>query len=361
MTLNFLPIIKLEPIKTISPSKYFSLKSCKLKGILSENKFRSLIPSSPSAKVGLIAHKILEMAIKGQIQNEHAMELSWQSICENIEGKMKNNPLEKHMVPLELFAYNFEVKKNMVFAIVRKLMKKEPIPFAVERVQKQEAEKWYKTSDGKIAGIVDLIRYTDLGLELVDYKTGSVTDPAENNVPKLEYQQQLKLYAALYYSVEKVWPTRLVLLELDQKEHVVEFNKNECLELLDSAKRDLEEINKNIASRFNPEDFSSPSPESCKYCGYRPICNAYWKKKQDNDKWPIDVIGEIKEKRTLGNSLLKIVLETDQKTIAIRSLSPQRNSFLQENVKRVMFCNLSNDSKEAFYFENLLTVGYPLS
>lgn len=359
MNSEVLPPLVIKPIEKVSPSRYYSLKSCELRGILEENSYSQLTPTHPSAYVGQIIHRILQMAILGRIPDERAIQTEWDSLCRETERKMMENLIEKHMVPLESSANDFEVKKRLLFTMVNKHMLL-PSTSAQKEKPKAEPEAKYVTEDGKIVGRIDLIRYTDSGIEIIDYKTGHIADYRSGvNSPLPEYQLQLKLYAGLFYSVKKEWPARLVLIGIDQSEYNIEFNKDECLRLLAAAKSDLERINRRITEGSTPETFANPSPDSCRYCPFRPSCKAYWKGRQTGGAWPNDVIGKVMENKLLGNGLRRVVIMTDdQKVIAIRGLSPDRHKFLDQSPIRVLFCDLGNDIKDGFYTEQMLTVGY---
>lgn len=356
---NVLPLPKLNHIERISPSHYSELKSCKLKVILQANRYGSLMPTSPSARLGEIAHRLLQIAVTDGL-DESTLQASWDTTCKEVEQEMAENPLEKHLVPLESSASNFEVKKSMLLTMLNKMNKKSIAP--KEEVTTSEAESWYETKDGKVGGIMDLVMYTDSGAEIIDYKTGAIldTDPDNANLPKLEYQQQLKLYAALFHEVKNEWPHLLILKGLDQKQYEIRFTKEECLDLLASAKNDLDDINRRISENTKPEEFASPSPGACKYCIFRPSCSAYWKQRKDGKDWPNDVIGEIKENKKLEDGLHLIIIQNEQKVSVIRGLSIERYNFLNKDVKTALFCNLSIDPTEGFYVDNMLTVGYQI-
>jgi len=359
MNLNELTPLVLKPLEKISPSNYYSLQSCELKGILNENHHAPLTPTHPAARMGQIMHKLLQMTVLGQISDEKVMQSAWENTCREVEQEMSESALEKHLVPLEASANSFETKKKLLFTMIRKLWKKhsENVKGAKVRL---ETETWYKTDDGKVVGRLDLVRYTDFGAEIVDYKTDPVVNQnSEDIVLRPEYQNQLKLYAALFYSVKKEWPRKLVLAGIDQKEYDVKFDQDECIQMLNSAKAYIDRINKQIEAGADSEKFAKPSPESCRYCPFRPACRAYWKDRGEGKGWPVDVIGEVKENKLLGNGLRRIVVANNQKNVAVRGLSTDRHNFLDRNVKRAIFCDLSPDQTEGSYFENMLTVGYP--
>jgi len=356
-----LPTGKLEPLKRISPSRFISLQLCPLREILAANNKPKLLPSSPSAQLGTVVHMLIEAATRGQIKNEQDMLSCWETSCKKAEQEMQKSELEHHLVPLASSAHNYEIKKIMAFSVVRKLFRGGSVPVKTERSKNLELEVWIETGDGKIGGKIDLIKHTQEGAEIIDYKTGAVTESLPDNEGiKQEYSHQLKLYAALYFSVHGEWPVRLALIGMDSVEYEIPFTHDECVQLLDEAKHDLDELNQLIASGLPNEDFSRPSPEACRYCLYRPACKAYWKKRQDSVEWPVDVYGTITEKKVLGNGLIRIEMEDHGKKYVIRGLSPERYSFLKEEINTVMFCNLGHDSAEGFFIGKPLTAGYKL-
>lgn len=361
MSFHVLPPLPLEPLIRISPTSYLFLHLCTLREIWSASCQPRLLPLSPAAYLGIVIHKMFELVNKGKIKDEESMNNNWEKEIKNIQENIHNNNIEKHLVPLANSASNYEVKRIMAFMIIRSLIQNGSQSITKKGKHSQESEVWLETSDKKVAGKVDLIRQTDTGIELVEYKTGSVVDPnSSNELPKQEYRQQIKLYAALYHSVHKIWPTRLTLVGINQKNHNIPFNKDECLRLLENARAQIDDLNELIAIGLSPEDFAQPSPKSCKYCTYRPACKGYWKERQDTAEWPIDIIGKVKEKKILGNGLGRVVLENESRDLAIRNLSVERYTFFNYDFQNVLFCNLGYDTSEGFFTEKLLTIGYIL-
>lgn len=358
---DVLPSAKLEPLSRISPSRFTSLQLCPLREIWAANNKPRLLPLHPAAQLGTAVHKFIELGMCGKIRNEQEMLSSWETACNAVEQQMQNNGLEKHLVPLSLSANNYEVKKVMAFNIVRDFFNNGLGADKTDKSKKQESEVWLETNDGKIGGIIDLIKHTQKGIVIIDYKTGSVIDSlSEHGIIKQEYQQQLKFYAALYFTVYSVWPAGLAIEGLDKQEYDIPFSKEECLGLLQDATKLMGELNELIESGLSCEDFARPSAGTCSFCLYRPACKIYWEQKSSSDEWPADICGRIKEKKILGNGLFKIVVENGGNTIAIRGLSLERHNFLNGEVDNVMFCNLGHDTTPGFFIEKQLTTGYQL-
>lgn len=350
---NF-PVLSIKPLSRISPSRYYAFKLCSLREILVSSVQPALLPVFPAARIGSVVHAIIEMATAGKIKDETQFNEIWNAEIKKTEERMKSNPLERHLIPIEETADDFEVKKLMTFQIISSFFHNgSQKDFSTG---KNLPEQWLETKDGKIGGRIDLIKETPDGGVIIDYKTGAIID-TKTDKPKEEYQQQLKLYAALYFEKFNSWPQKLLLIGIDQSVHEVVFSHAECSKLLEEAKQNLNDTNELISSGVTESDFASPSPETCRYCLFRPGCKKYWQERQNTEDWPIDLMGSIKERGFSGNKLGWIVIEQADKKYTVRSLSGRHN-FLNGTSDNVLLCNLGNDTSPNHYIERLLTTGY---
>ncbi len=336
------------------------MRACALREIWISARQAPLLPISPAAHLGMIAHKLLELAFSGLIADENAMQAYWASEVLKHEEEMKNNTLERHLVPLAIHTSNYRVKQVMAYNLVRPLFRE--IAGQTSTTKKPETELWVQSKDGKIGGKIDLIKYTGGEICIIDYKTGMITDSGPNgNIIKDAYQIQLKLYAALYYSSQGIWPSKLVLIGLDQCQYEITVDKNECQSVIKTAVDYLDDLNSRINTAVDADTFASPSPENCRFCTYRPACKNYWTQRKSQDDWPIDFQGVLKEKKLLGNGYYKVDIEDDGEKVTVRGLSPDRHSFLNKGCKKVLFCNLGKDTLQGYYREIPMTTGYRLS
>src|SRR3990167_216977 len=90
----------LQPLKRISPSRFTALRNCALKEIWAANRVPGLLPASPAAKLGIVCHKLFEIATNRPLQTEDELLTAWNEICSEVENGMRANPLESHLVPL---------------------------------------------------------------------------------------------------------------------------------------------------------------------------------------------------------------------------------------------------------------------
>jgi len=346
----------LKPLARISPSIYLSLQQCPLKGIWTSSN-KPLLPSSPYAYLGTAIHQMLKLAFQGRINNEQELFDAWDREIKHLEKEMLANPIEKHLVPLEMCVPNFDVKRFLAFKMICPLFRDSQRKSGNST---SSSEDWVQTPDGKVVGRIDSVKGSDKGIEIIDYKTGSVLEEASPYKPKEEYLCQIKIYAALFHAMHGEWPVKLTLMGINQEHVSISVDPTECSSLLKKAEKSLDDINELIENGLNPEDFAQPSPEACKFCLFRPPCKKYWESCQGNKNWPADIKGKIKEKAMLINGCFRIVVESEKGDVAIRGLSPERHAFLNNELKGVIFCNLRHDTSEGFYLENMLTTGYPL-
>ena len=354
MSIFVLPPYPLKPLSRISPSRYSALCACALKEIWTSDRHLSLLPVSPSAHLGVIAHKLLEMAFAGHLADEDGMQSCWEKEVQQHESAMRNNPLERHLIPLASHASNYRVKQIMAYNMVRPFLREVG---RVTKTGKSVVELWVQTEDGKIGGKIDMVKHTNEGISIIDYKTGMITDPNQNGHIKEDYKIQIKMYAALYFINCGNWPDKLVLMGLNQREYTIPFDKEGCLSIVKSAIDHFDGLNSRIEYGLDAEIFATPAPETCRYCVYRPACKSYWAIRGKNG-WPSDFEGVIIEKQVLGNGLFKVKLDNERETTVIRGLSPDKHTFLNNDTSEAMFCNLAIDTVNGYYKETLMTTGY---
>lgn len=362
MNHNILPLnIPIKPIERISPSRYYSLTNCILKEVLSTNReISELLPISPSIRLGIVIHNIIELASDGKIHNNKDFLTHWDNEIKKFENIIDKNPMERHLIPLSNSVYNFQVKKYLCEHLVERFYKLEKINFN-NKDRCSNSEVAVESKNKKIFGKIDFIRTNRDGIQLIDYKTGNIFKEGDtSNGIKQEYQKQLKLYAALYFETFGFWPNKLTIITLDQNELDVLFDINECIDLLEEATNFLDEVNSKIIFMHNIEDLANPLPTNCNYCTYRPACLAYWRLKDNSKEWPIDLKGEVIDVNLLNNGTLRIVIKNSESEINIRGLSLNRNSFLLKIPLKTVISiyNLVNDFTENCYKQGLLTTCY---
>lgn len=362
--------IKLKPLSSISPSRYYNLLQCRMREVFLSSGLSPLLPVSPVARIGTVIHSFFESVIKESKGTSPELESAW-VLCERkVEDAMRNLWTESHLVPLRDSVPGYEVKKRMAFRIARRLFAASTGLMRPFRL----CEVWYQSRDGLVRGKVDcVITLPDGGVILEDYKTGPVTGQGDNGREhvKPEYSIQMKLYASLFWATTGTWPVGLRVVGLDGTAYEVDFTPQECVRLLDSARKVLVETNSLIKHARSQlaiiNILATPGPGTCRPCLYRPACTPYWEKynkEGDPDGWPYDVQGTIIEVRKLGNGRTLLIVKPKEymggEAVFIRDIQVERHVAINQGAREVALYNLVKEG-DRHYKEGALTTCYPAS
>lgn len=367
------PELPVKPLTRIAPSKFLSFMNCRLRACWESAHVDGLLPSSPASHIGTAIHRVIESIGRSEIDIGTNFDLIWRKYIEEEEQKIKDSWIEQHFVPLSNSDPNYEVKKRQCKMIVDRMICRSVHKSEISCLSEENGnEVWLQTDDGKVGGYVDAIISRDRGEVIEDFKTGSIFESGQEGADSLinrQYELQLKLYAALFHSTYKKWPKSLEIVGLDGIAHCIEFTPEECSTLLKEAYDILNETNLIISISESGQDdvyekLSSPSPENCRFCLYRPGCPSYWKLR-DADKsrvWPNDAKGQIIEIKNLGNGLIFIRLKLDNsEIISIRGLHPERHLVLKRGINRIAIFSMISSKVEGNFREGKYTTIYTLA
>src|SRR5690606_4058350 len=256
------------------------------------------LPLSPNAYFGTVLHKILELITKGIVKNEDDFNTEFDKQLKIVEDDLEENGFG-FFVPLQKKLRNFGLKKIQL----KKHLRNEPKRKTNLGVVNFYSERWFESEDKLIGGKVDLIIENNDNIEIIDFKTGAITQDCLDDEGELysdvkeEYKEQLKIYAYLYFEKSNRFPTSLSLVDLANQQFMVAFSEEECKIIYDEAKKLLKETNNCITTK----SFSvTPTEVNCKYCLYRPACS-FFVTKLETDFSFNDVLGEIKDVKKFQN------------------------------------------------------------
>ena len=346
-----------KKIQRISPSQFYSMKNCSYKSLLAEAMNKNpLLPISANAYYGTVLHKILELISKGNIQNEVEFNNAFQEQIQLMEDKLVEDGYS-FFVPLQLRVKDF---------IMKKILLKEHLTKATEKPKRTShlnflSEKWYESKDKLIGGKIDLIIEAESETEILDFKTGEITqvvlddDGEITSEVKTEYEEQLKLYAYLYFENTGNFPTRLSLISLAKQKISIDFSKEECFKIFEDAKSLLKSTNNCVDSG---EFIANPTEENCKYCLYRPACSFFLKKIETDNSFN-DISGSIKNVIKFQNGNVSLYLNSGDGLLTISNLQSDKFEELNQNKnKKIYMFNLRKDSREFFYSATKTTIIY---
>ena len=355
--MNRVDKIEFKKIQRISPSQFYSMKSCAYKSLLAEAmKKKPLLPVSANAYYGTVLHKMLELILKGAIRNEDEFNKRFQEQIKVMEEKLVTDGYD-FFVPLQKNVKDFIMKKILLKDHLRYVSEKPPRASSVRYF----SEKWFESKDKLIGGKIDMVIEEEHEIEILDFKTGAITqdvlddDGEFTSEVKAEYKDQLKLYAYLYFENTEKFPTQLSLVDLSKQKFKVNFSEKECHAIFEDAKSLLNSTNNCI----DKDTFTAnPTTANCKYCLYRPACSFYLKH-IETDKSFNDVSGSVLNVVKFQNGNVSVYLKSGDKTFTVSNFPAEKFTELNNSRnKKINVFNLKKESREFFYSTLKTTIVY---
>lgn len=355
--MNKIGEINFKEIKHISPSQFYSMKNCAYKSLLAEAfDKKPLLPLSPNAYFGAVLHKMLELIAKGIVKSEDDFNVEFDKQVKTLEDDLLSKGFG-FFVPIKIKLRNFGLKKIQL----KKHLRSETEQQTSSSQTKFHSERWFESQDNLIGGKVDLIVENGSDVEIIDFKTGVITQDCLDDEGELvsdiknEYKEQLKLYAYLYFENTNKFPTNLSLVDLSKQKFSVEFSEEECKALFDEAKNLLKSTNDSV----NTKSFSAnPKEENCKYCLYRPACS-FFQKKLETDFSFNDVFGVIKDVKKFQNENVSVFLQNGNINLTIKNFSSEEFDRLKNSKnKQMRIFNIRKESTEFVYSATETTMIY---
>lgn len=346
--MNKIGEINFKEIKRISPSQFYSMKNCAYKSLLAEAfDQKPLLPLSPNAYFGTVLHKMLELIAKGIVKSEDDFNAEFDKQVKALEEDLQQKGFG-FFVPLKMKLRNFGLKKIQLINHLRRDSEKRTSSGNI----KFRSEKWFESNDKLVGGKVDLVIENGNEIEIIDFKTGAITQDCLDDEGeiysdvKIEYKEQLKLYAYLYFENTNKFPTDLSLVDLSKQKFRIEFSEEECKTLFEAAKNLLKSTNDSIKTK----SFSaSPKEENCKYCLYRPACS-FFNNKLETDFSFNDVFGVIKDVKKFQNGNVNLFLQNGKNNLTIKNFAVNEFDELNWNKnKQIKIYNVRKEATEFVY------------
>lgn len=372
--------LTMKRFRRVSPSRYTAMQACLLREVWTASGNDPLLPPSPSAELGSIAHRILEAAGRDELQGavSEGIAEKWKALVSEAEVRMKLSPLRRYQVPLSRSIPDFQVRRLRACSRAVEIARdacRDTIRPPGQSHRTAGFELWVESDDGEVGGFIDRAIETSEGVVLSDYKSGAVLESEYEEGPgeiKKAYRIQMLLYAALYKHRTGSWPIRLEVIPLQGAPLEVPFDPREAEHLLQEAKMFLRSANKRIAAvqvgMSDATELAAAQPEHCRLCLFRPACMAYWLARQRNEagKWPADVRGVLEESARLRNGKICLRIRvTDSPSIYSRTVRGVTDSVDRHPLLAGIFIGtciavygLRHDYRSGDYIETQNTVIY---
>lgn len=292
-----LPTLTLKPLTSISPSQLNRLDGCALQVVMQKSQAQDMLPPGAMTYFGNAVHKIIELATKGELTDEPAITARFEELIAKAEAALLAKGWA-YLVPLKLHITDFALRRKQAIRRALSLVPTHVLTTGVSRGS-YLTEQQFESVNKKVVGYIDAIRMTPEGVEIVDYKSGAILDETGLQV-KRAYQQQLWLYAYLYWERYGIWPVRLLLIGLTGTPIEVPYSSEDAINTYQNAVASLDTINKHIqVSDWLTLAVGSESTV-CTYCSVRPACPAY--ALTPTTRGFSDVAGVLSNVRQLANS-----------------------------------------------------------
>jgi hypothetical protein len=264
----------------VSPSLNEILRMCFLRAAFqADDQFSDVRSLSTAAALGTVSHHLLQAAIDGEFRCKKEEEIyslveqRWSQLVEIESNNLQLRSLGQVPVPLKWPKYS--VRKatacRLAFRLACTHMRASIAGQAKTSQTKTEA--LFHGYDGKLFGRVDFIRTTNLGIELIDYKSGLIyernTNGEMNSHLLGSYERQVLLYAALVHENEGQWPTKVIVESVIDGPHQVDVTPEAAEKTVEEALNLLNEYNRQaVAGNIN----GTPNEVACNWCEFKALC-----------------------------------------------------------------------------------------
>lgn len=294
----------------VSPSELEIFENCPQRFIWSLDPDKKRHQSNLSSSLGRIAHKVLASAHKGgfEKQNSENRESLFNDIWstfekeefESIQSEWSNAVVPRPIRWPKYFAVKtstqYLVEKALSLGEVWKRAGDSSRPISHSNDSYPWVEKYLESEILKLKGIPDLVKESSAGLEIVDYKTGNVTDPKK-------FSLQMHIYLMLVSELSNREVTRLFIRDftLQEKEILIDqFMIRKIKESILSAEGYLAKQNAPAKATL----------ENCRFCNFKDICHDFQISNLRAVAEPIFIEGEI----------LQIHSNTDSSKVSLQLL-----------------------------------------
>lgn len=271
-----------RPLAATSPTTHETLSQCHMRvAFRTDPSFAWLDSPTPAACLGIVCHRIMAAVALGEFDSVEDQELEtglrrkWdaeiQSELQKAQGEVPAATLgEPATWPF------YQVKRvRLLRRAAEEVRARKGARQASVPVPHCHVETYYEGYGGRLRGRADLIRSGTAGVEIVDFKTGAITERderTESEVLRDAYRRQLLLYAALHFDTTGEWPVKAAVLALDGRVESFLVDPAEAQAVLAEALAALEDYNRAVEGGNVRKD---PSPENCRFCPYRGICEEF--------------------------------------------------------------------------------------
>lgn len=307
------------PIQRASPSLLEALRSCGLR-VSFYRHGTGPRPSSPSARLGMACHEVLEAAASGGLGEgdfEAAFEQAWGIAIARQAAEAGHFAAERRWGPPTRW-YSFDETKARLRRLCRRLRAE-----AAEWVDGDVlVEAWLEPDGTRIHGRPDLIVRAPRPHRVIDFKSGAVLEDGAKGL-KQAYRRQILLYAHLEELASGSLPEEAFVVPLKGPDERVEVTVEAVAEEVRQAEAIIDRYN---AALSEPSQLATPGSEVCSRCPYAITCDPFW---TWLDLGPdttdlLAIKGEVSAIQPVGDRMLSLILRDVTGTMTAESVAVER-------------------------------------
>jgi RecB family exonuclease len=338
------PLVQCRVPAAFSPSQLAFGEQCLLRAVLGSARDLAALTAHPAAAIGRVFHKLLEMAVRGEIPRtgtpaedaERTLDRLLDAEDARFAATWPSDPprLREVFAPLA-----WRRKRRVVLDLAQKYLSG-AVPRVVGSTGGRArnprdlplngswAEVQIEAPTMRLRGRADMIQRTAGDVVIRDLKTGRLLTNDGDVLPHIE--RQMRLYGAMAHAV---WPSAKVSLVVDHgDEREVEFTREQEREVLTWLSDVLGRLPAD--HDVDAETLATPG-EACEGCTHRHICPAY--RKRASDFWlaevpvrmPLDTWGEVVAIVTRGSLADLTMRDAAGRTVKVFGLAIFRVSAMQ--------------------------------
>jgi CRISPR/Cas system-associated exonuclease Cas4 (RecB family) len=277
----------------VSPSELELFESCPQRFIWSLDPDKKRHHSNLPSSLGKIAHKVLASAHNGGFEKQNSENREslfnniWSAVekeeFEGIQSEWPNTVVPQPIRWPKYFAVKtstqYLVEKALSLGEVWKRSGDSSRPIISSNDGFPWVERFLESEILKLKGIPDLVKESPTGLEIVDYKTGNVTDPET-------FSLQMHIYLMLVSELSNREVTKLLIRDFTLQEKEISIDQA----MIRKVKESIRSAEGYLAKQIAP---AKPTLENCRFCNFKDICNDFQISKLEVTAEPIFLQGEI--------------------------------------------------------------------
>ena len=307
------PLPKLQPITTLSPTMFATLKQCQLRAGLRNARAQQTTRSSTAALLGTISHRVLEDArsINRDEDLRVQAETVWDATVSEVEEQLQTSPLDEYLLPISRWRKYYLLRERTIRRCVEIAS-----GHVISENQVVASERKFDSVRYGFTGKPDLVLRRENGLVIIDYKSGELPDDSEDREKKIAlWRQQVLFYAAIVKEKFGEWPVEGEIRLLNNEIIPIQIDQQKVDGLIEETQAIMEDYNENIAAGVSHSVLAQYSEDNCVFCEYKGACSTFW----ENNPQPISgtdkygcLSGKIKNVTTTkkGSGRLVIVSES---------------------------------------------------